>query len=219
MDAQKIKMLTFKEFSGLNSKTLRKFFLSQEDLEEVYQEYCISFVKYGYERRCEHIVSDYLRQRSGRKGTGSYTPLQNFVELKDANSMASEIEHGNHFSGHTGFDVGSREFHFRDRIRNFNKIDRAVMILTYEWGLNEIEVGDIFGVSASRVSQWHARIQKRLSARIAQEARAEAQRKSKMETVLPKEAEGNLWGMEQDPTEGMERCQSFTMASFDEASF
>lgn len=217
MDNEKIKMLTFKEFTKLNQKSLRKFFLSQEDLEEIYQEYCISFVKYGYERRCEHIVSDYLRQRSGRKGTGSYTPLQNFVELKDANALDGAIEYGDHIQGYFGHDVGSREFHFRDRIRNFNKIDRAIMILKYEWGLNEIEVGDLFGVTESRVSQWHARVQKRLSARIAKEESAIRERK--METLLQKEAGRNWRGLEQDPTEGMERCESFAMASFDEESF
>jgi DNA-directed RNA polymerase specialized sigma24 family protein len=219
MNAEKLQLLTLQDFKKLHSKTLRKFFLSQQDVEEIHQEYCFSCFQYGYERRCEHIISDYLRKRSGRKGTGSYTPLQNFVELKDSNLMAGTSEHGNTGQRSFGHDVGSREFHFRDRIRNFNKIDRSIMILTYEWGLNEIEIADLFGVSESRVSQWHARIQKRLSARIAKEARTEAERKSKVETVLREEAEGDQREVEQETIEGLERCQSFAMASFDEASF
>lgn len=217
INVEKPQFVTYEKYKAFNHKTLRKFFLSEADLEEVYQEYCLSFVKYGYERRCEHIVSDFLRQRSGRKGTGSYTPLQNFVELKDSHLMSGSGEYGNFVQGHSGNDVVSREFHFRDRIRNFNKFDRAIMILTYEWGLNEIEIADLFGVSESRVSQWHARIQKRLSARIAKEKSSIRERK--METLLSQKAGGNERRLEQDPTEGVERCQSFGVASFDEESF
>jgi len=87
----------------------------------------------------------------------------------------------------------------------------------YLWGLSEAEIGYLFDVSESRVSQWLQRIQKRLSARVKiEESRT---RKGQMETLLREETEGNRWELEQNETERMERIQSWQVEGFDETSF
>lgn len=49
--------------------------------------------------------------------------------------------------------------------------NRIIFLLIAKWGLNEVEIGDIFSVSSSRISQRITGIQGRLSERIKEEKR------------------------------------------------
>jgi len=98
-----------------------------------------------------------------------------------------------------------------------NKIDRGCLVLFYKWGLNEAEIGYLFGFSESRVSQRLKRIQKCISARL--KIKASRERAGQMEKVLCSEAKGNQRRLEQVQAEGLENIQSWPMESDNETSF
>lgn len=161
----------------------------------------------------DQAVIDYLRSNHGDARLPSHSERQ---KLEHAITSGSEELESN-----IGF-VDGRELFNRSDIDDYgrwigNQIDRATMMLTYKWGLNEIEIGHLFGFSESRVSQRLKRIQKCLYARItASESRALS---GQMATVLRSETERNLWGVGKITFERMETGQSFRMESFNETSF
>lgn len=52
-------------------------------------------------------------------------------------------------------------------LNNLKNLDRAVIILFYVWGLSMREIGEVFGVSESRVSQRHANAMKQIKKGVA----------------------------------------------------
>lgn len=162
----------------------------------------------------DQAVIDYLRERRNFKGfrrsfKGEIYPVSNSYEQGSFDQFIGSDPRG---------DLG-------DRI-DFNKLiglsrpwERAVMTLFFREEYGQAEIGDLFGVSPSRVSQWLERIQKRICTRIAQEARRQEAQSRKMERILSKETERVGRGVEQNPFERMEIGKSFGLASFDEASF
>ena len=98
-----------------------------------------------------------------------------------------------------------------------NQIDRASFGLSFKWGLNAAEIGDLFGFSESRVSQRLERVQKCISARAKAQKSGTSSRQ--MATILRPEAERHLWWVGEITFERMETGQSFSVASFNEKSF
>lgn len=100
-----------------------------------------------------------------------------------------------------------------------NQIDRGIFGLFFKWGLNEAEIGNLFGFSPSRVCQRLKRIQSSISARIkSEESRDKKESQAKVAGLLSEKAKGNLRGMEQVSFERMEVGQSWGMESFNEQS-
>jgi DNA-directed RNA polymerase specialized sigma24 family protein len=160
----------------------------------------------------DQAVIDYLRERCGSKKLLSHIERKNF-------EYANSYEQGSFdkfVSTSMGGDLDAR----LDLGRVFSHLraqDVAVMNLWIRMGYSEVEIGDIFGVSESRVSQWISRIQKCLSTRAkAEESRI---RSREMAAVLPQKAEGNQRGLEQGPYQGMAFIESWPLAGFDETSF
>jgi len=161
----------------------------------------------------DQAVIDYLRTDSGRKGLPGYNARK---KLQYAHSLEPtslerllDLDHGRKSPYRLDFE----------ECRGWigNQIDRAIFDLFYRWGLNEVEIGNLFGFAGSRASQRLKRIQSSLSARIkAQESRNAS---GKMAQILRQETERNLWGMGQITFTRMEIGESFGVASFNEKSF
>lgn len=76
--------------------------------------------------------------------------------------------------------------------------DRAIAKLIYVWGLTEQEIGDLFGISESRISQRHTVIQARLSEALAKE-KPRAHASSRTE-VRAQEVQGPGFSREAPPS-------------------
>lgn len=161
---------------------------------------------------CEQAVIDYLRSNYGRKGEPSYDLRQAFT-LKRLSFEEYFIEHPGQF----GTESPNRSYAF-DILGYFRGVERAMFLLNHYWGFNEVEIGNLFGVSESRVSQRLQSLQGRLSARIKAEAWNERKREGKMEGILLPEAESES-GLEQGTFERMEIGQSWQMEKLNEESF
>jgi DNA-directed RNA polymerase specialized sigma24 family protein len=132
----------------------------------------------------DQIVIDALRERTGRKGQPSYDGRKN---LYYSNSIGPE-ELQLPSRDHNGVTLDDR-LDIQRGIDTFRGEERAFLVLRYVWGMNEVEIGNIFGVSESRISQRLTRIQERLSARIKKEAGRERKRTGPVDQVGKGEGE------------------------------
>lgn len=164
----------------------------------------------------DQAVIEYLRKRSGRKGTNGYALRQSLENSYTAGAASTDIASSN--DPRRRLDIGRD---CNELLRGIgNQVDRACYLLNKYWELNEIEVGNIFGFSESRVCQRIQRVQSSLSARIkAQKSRLESERAKKVAGILPAETKRVVWGVGQISFERMARVESFRVATINEASF
>lgn len=99
------------------------------------------------------------------------------------------------------------------------KDERIVFLLRGIWGLNGSEIADLFGVSVSRVSQWHKRIQERIQQRIKEEASGMAAKTKRAMQEIIQEKTKRKSELEQRQTKQMEKRKPGKMESFSAASF
>lgn len=96
-----------------------------------------------------HLGVDYLRKFKNRYGArGSSDLMAQPTRIKYDPTVGGLIQLGSDSFELRRFDESSL---LRDRRLGQN--ERAILILLYEWELTEKEVGDVFGVSESRISQ------------------------------------------------------------------
>jgi DNA-directed RNA polymerase specialized sigma24 family protein len=118
---------------------------------------------------------------------------------------------------------------FERIIRVLRGTERAMVKLIYEWGFKAKEVGDLFGVTESRISQRLFEVQKRISSAMAIEEQRPAQvvfaqseikawreRERQRGLEILSEEKGN--GMEHGETYGLEEAQFWSMEINHEAS-
>lgn len=181
--------------------------LSDEDAKDAAQEIS-SKIAMGRKASIEHIFIDYLRKDFGDPRSNSYS-----------NRLAGHKKYES-LDSHEGLQSTSPRD--RDNLNYcaglLNGKDRIIFVLYYGWGLHEVEVGNLYKVSESRVSQWLKGIQKRLSARVKKEAKCKTQRKNTMAKVLSKKETRDEWKMERKEDIRVAKKASFEMASFDEKS-
>lgn len=160
----------------------------------------------------DQAVIDYLRAKFGDKRLGSYTQRQNLNFADSVGPGDDErllpVDFGRSLVD--GVD-------FKRIFRSCLQVDQAAFKLYYGWGLNEAEIGDLFGFSESRASQRIARIQKSISARVEAEKSGTASRE--VACVLRPETERQLWGVGEITFERMETGEPIQVASFNEKSF
>lgn len=116
------------------------------------------FAVYAWEHRkkcwrLKWLFANYIREMLGRpkhnqRGENARRGLITSGELLDQHGS------GEHYGNNT-ID--------RELLRNLKPIERAIVILTYEWGFNQSEVGDCFGVTFARIHQRLKTIQEKLS--------------------------------------------------------
>ena len=145
----------------------------------------------------DFAVIDYLRETlaTGRKGSGSYERKR---ALANAGEYVDGVDASNAGYCFDGFDFSS----LADLLP---QVERVVFLLYGRWGLNEVEIGDILGISGSRVSQRLQRIQSRLSARIEEtQPRVPSSRERKKKGLLSEETKRGS-GLECEPSQRVER--------------
>ena len=161
----------------------------------------------------DQAVIDYLRTNSGRKGLPGYSARKKLEhayspEPRDMERLLN-LANGRKSPDRLDFDECASWIG--------NQVDRGCLGLFYKWGLDETEIGNLFGFSCSRVSQRLKRIQSCISERIkAKESRAAS---GEMAAVLRPQAERQLWGVGEITFERMEIGKSIGVASFNEKSF
>lgn len=163
----------------------------------------------------DQAVIDYLRECRNLKGfrrhsEGKVAPILHSYEQGEFDRTVA---------ADSGRDVGAGiDF---DRLIGMSRHwERAVMNLYFREDYGQAEIGNLFGVTESRVCQWLERIQSRISARIqAQESAIQRKREGEMAALLPQEAEGVEWRVGQFESEKMAKIESWAVASFNEACF
>jgi DNA-directed RNA polymerase specialized sigma24 family protein len=161
----------------------------------------------------DQAVIDYLRANHGDTRLPGYSERQKLeysdsLTERDMERVLGVVDARESSNG-LDFDECSRWIG--------NQVDRAIFWLYYKWGMDEIEIGNIFGFSSSRVSQRIKRVQECISTRI--KAKKPGALQEKVAIVLRQETERNLWGMGEITFTRMETGQSFSVESFNETSF
>lgn len=196
--------------------SFKKFTKNDQGAEDCAQEILIGYFEgKGKHQTTDQAVIDYLRRTSGRKGLPGYLEKQ---ALNNADSIESE--------SFRNLEQRSSGLNLEDRL-DIGRIigmsqhwERAVMSLYFVEGYGQTEIGNLFGVSESRICQWLQRIQSRISTRIkAEESTLERKRAKEMEGILPEETKRNWWELGQGSIEGMENIESWDVAVINEASF
>lgn len=180
------------------------------DADECAQEILLGMLEGRHQHQTvDQAVIDYLRSQFGRKGEPSYIGRQNLARAHHVEP--GELDRLLPVDSRRGVDDG---VDFKRMLRGLESIDKACFKLFYGWGLSEVEISDLFDVSASRISQRIERVSKRVRQRVAQEkSRA---REGKMESLL-RAQEGH--GLECKAGRGMADEKSLCVESFDAASF
>lgn len=160
---------------------------------------------------CDQAVIDYLRAEYGRKGEPGYD-LKQALTLKRQSWEEYIIQHPGQFRTELGH--GSIAF---DLLKHIRGQDRAMFLLTHYWGFNEIEIGNLFGISPSRVCQRLQRVPKCVQSGI--KAEKSAYRKREMEKILHPKASYYARDMELRTYQGVAIGESWQMASFDAEGF
>lgn len=138
--------------------------MNEQDKEEIKQEYELALLQ-GSRQPFRYFVIDYLRKRSGRKGTRSYSTRQNLWKADQAEQDFNFIQ--------TSFEPNLESrldfIKYSRAMESLKKRDREIMNLILE-GYGQTEISDIYRVSTSRVHQILKRIQSCLHERVEEEA-------------------------------------------------
>lgn len=158
----------------------------------------------------DQAVVEYLRAHvGGRKGKPGYEEriaLENAIPVEKVSPYLEAPK-----------SKGNGDF--RALIRERRAIERAALILYYEWGMSEAEIGNIFGVSESRVSQRLQRIRQRVREDAEEKARSKGKRVREFPKVLPQETKRELRRVEQREAKKVEEAEPRALESFDEESW
>lgn len=76
------------------------------------------------------------------------------------------------------------------------------MKLRHQWGMDETEIGDLFGVSASRICQRLKSVYGRVSARTSKASQREREFEARLEEVGGKQGQGASRGSNQEVAQG-----------------
>lgn len=120
-------------------------------------------------RPVRYATIDAIRERTGRKGDISYEARQ-VLNLSVSNGTEHIEWEPESLSGRL-----EARLEVESLLGSVNGANRAIWLLTYQWGLSEKEIGYLFGVSESRICQRLRRIQARLSQSVLQTPRPEGE--------------------------------------------
>lgn len=112
----------------------------------------------GQHQTIDQAVIDAVRSKFGRPGLPGYerrfTAEHQMAGMEAARGIGVEQKHRHDFERLTGMLPAG---------------ERIITRLTYEWGFTEQEIGDLFGITESRISQKLAGVQAHLSQTLAKE--------------------------------------------------
>lgn len=104
----------------------------------------------GSRQHIKHLWIDYLRETSGRSGGRHY-------ELRK--SLNNHLFTFDQFPDYRIEDFDPR---MTARLKLLTLTERIITILILGWGLTQEEVANVFGMSASRISQIISKVEKRM---------------------------------------------------------
>lgn len=137
-------------------------FLANEQIEDMASHVQLLWVEgKRLETRYEYLAIDYLRKFGKRIGQKARVAKDG----KARDVYQNVLLHLDEIVGdQAGWDIQGivyeKGISGNERIpevflKNLKNIDRAIIILTYVWGLTMLEIGEVFGLSESRISQMH----------------------------------------------------------------
>jgi len=160
------------------------------DAEDTAQSVLLAWHKNNWKRgqTIDQAVIDCLRKQSGRKGSINYNQRGLLLQSESIEGRRD-----------LGYELEDRECY--NRFANlFRGSQRTMFLLREKWGLNEIEIADLFGVSSSRICQRFQGIQKRIQQRIYAEEKGKSrvcQKSTKeMAQILSEKTKTNQWCLE-----------------------
>lgn len=180
----------------------------REDIEDCISEITTRMLEGRHQHSTiDQAVIDYLRKQYGSKRTLGSDPRkvlrpEDTKELHDNigsdrglfdSSKYGTLEHG----------IDPWELH-RLVVGERNKI---IFGLIHIWGLNETEIGNLFGVSPSRICQRIKGIQESLQQRVGK--KKSRQEKASLEKILLQENDSHAWRVESFEDKGLETFQSW----------
>lgn len=126
--------------------------LSIEDCED-FGAYCVDVWLSGGEKRdWRYIAIDYLRKHGHRTGSRGSSDAMGSIARKRLKEFDAETETEiEQYPSQPRRPDESHSF----RYRGLESRLRVVLVLMYEWGFTELEIGHCLGVSESRVAQMH----------------------------------------------------------------
>lgn len=150
--------------------------ISTQDIEDFGAYFVEVYLSGGEKRDLQFIAIDYLRKHGDRTGSRGSSDAMGSIARKRLEEFDDETE-----SEIEQYPFQSRrpdESH-SFRYSGLESRLRVVLVLMYEWGFTELEIGHCLGVSESRVAQMHhaaLRIQKKIfQGEILSEKQIEAQ--------------------------------------------
>jgi hypothetical protein len=185
-----------------------KYGLRGPDIEDAISEITTRMLEGRHQHSTlDQAVIDYIRAQYGDKRTVGHDQRK-MLHRKNTEELHETIrsDRGLFDSSKYGaleYGESAREL-YRLVIGQKKKI---VFHLLYIWGFNEAEVGDIFGVTSSGVSQWNKEIQNSLQLRVREKKQREASRD--MASILQKENDNYTWRVEFFEDKGMEKIKSW----------
>lgn len=195
--------ITPKEYSKLlvRIKFLKKKYghtLDRFETEEILNEIIVRRLEgKGQHQTIEQSVIDIIRKYNGRTRIDGSNPRGDFEKASEY------IDDRVQYSRCDGINKDDRESVNR-LSKHLGRDERMILKLHKDWGLNEIEIGDLFGVSESRISQRIKGIQERLHEKIKREESGfKRERPAIIQGILSKD-EGRFTGMEFLETKAME---------------
>lgn len=131
-----------------------------EDSDDLAQEVLLSFLEgRGQHQTVDYAVIDAIRRDRGDSRNGRFKPRKRerrpHCELKEHHSIGESHESRGDFERIIGLLKGGR---------------RAIAVLFFEWELTQKEIGNCFGITESRVSQWILEIESVLRGKLSREA-------------------------------------------------
>lgn len=185
-------------FAGLIKKyNMGSYFESGDLLSEWF---CMTLEGKAQKQTLEQFFIDLMRKRFGdsRQEYGRIKQKAIFTS-RESDETLSSLPH----------DVNTEALALKQYL---SKEERSIFVLHYEWGFNETEIANIFGVSSSRICQRLQRVQERIRKKIAAEKQRENSRE--LEAVLRQETKGNRWRVESFADKAMARLKSWGVESY-----
>lgn len=173
-----------KQYEQLKSRihySVRKMFGDSLDAEDAVQSILLTWLsRQGKGRQTvDQAVIDYARRTIGDPRSGSFNSRKSLYQAtSDGLERINEETRQSQENGDWVTEI-------------LCGMERVIWVLLTKWGMSEVEVADIIGVSSSRVSQRLKAIQSRLSARVTKKARSQGKTENKLEAILREKETAN----------------------------
>lgn len=154
----------------------KKSGLNEEDIQEFVQDYSLMLVEKGWRQTPDQAFVDYTRKRFGRtRERGDIARKVIPITFTDLDAARGEDASERLVDDDSKY--GGRLVAIETIINGAKGNDRIVMLLSAKWGFSHADIGEVLGVSESRISQMYHKAVRAQKARNKKEAARENERK------------------------------------------